>query len=91
MIHIYKKAGYILDPHGAVGYLGLKNYLIKHKGTGIFFETAHPAKFGDVVEETLGINVGIPGSLKECLVKEKVSTILENDFETFKQYLMSRN
>jgi threonine synthase len=90
MVHIYKKAGYVLDPHGAVGYLGLKNYMIKHKGTGVFFETAHPAKFGDVVEETLGLNVEIPESLKECLSKEKVSIVLEKDFENFKQYLMNR-
>jgi len=90
MSHIYKKTGYVLDPHGAVGYLGLKNYMVKHHGTGIFFETAHPAKFGDVVEETIGLKVEIPESLKECLGKEKVSVVMEKDFEGFKEFLMSR-
>jgi threonine synthase len=90
MAHVYKKTGYILDPHGAVGYLGLKNYMVKHHGTGIFLETAHPAKFGDVVEETIGIKVEIPDNLKVCLDKEKVSIVLDKDFEGFKAYLMER-
>jgi threonine synthase len=90
MAHIFKKTGYVLDPHGAVGYLGLKNYMIKHHGTGIFFETAHPAKFGDVVEETIGLKVEIPESLKACLDKEKVSIALGKDFVGFKEYLMNR-
>jgi threonine synthase len=91
MAHIYNKTGYILDPHGAVAYLGLKNYMIKHHGTGIFLETAHPAKFGDVVEETVGNKLEIPMALKACLGKEKSSIILEKDFQGFKDYLLSRS
>jgi threonine synthase len=90
MERVYKKTGYILDPHGAVGYLGLKNYMIKHHGIGIFLETAHPAKFGDVVEETIGVKVEIPVNLQSCMKKEKVSIVLDKDFNGFKEYLMSR-
>ena len=88
---VYKKTGYVLDPHAAVAYLGLKNYMIKHHGTGIFLGTAHPAKFGDIVEETIGIKVEIPESLKECLKKEKKSIVLEKDYEGFKSYLLTSN
>ena len=50
MRQVFKNSKYCLDPHGAVGYLGLKQYLNSHSNTvGIFLETAHPVKFKDVV------------------------------------------
>jgi threonine synthase len=52
---IYKRDGYIAEPHGAVGYLGLKKE--NHPNAiGIFLETAHPIKFLDVVEPALNVN-----------------------------------
>src|SRR6185295_20090961 len=51
MRHVFKDKNYLMDPHGAVGYLGLKKYLKSHRGVqGVFLETAHPGKFKDVVE-----------------------------------------
>ena len=90
MMHVYKKDGYILDPHGAVAYLGLKNYMIKHRGTGVFLETAHPAKFANIVEDTIGAKVDIPEQLRECLQKEKVSVQLDADFKSFKDFLLHK-
>ena len=50
---VYEKANYVLDPHGAVGYLSLRRFLEKHPGRrGIFLETAHPVKFPDAVEKS---------------------------------------
>lgn len=81
MQEVYKQHGYMLDPHGAVGYLGLKEYMKDKDGIGVFFETAHPAKFGDVVEETINTKIEIPTRLQEYVDKTKVSIEMENSYE----------
>ena len=86
---IHQISGYVADPHGAVGYLGLKKYLKDHPGKyGIFLETAHPVKFLDTVEETLDIKVEIPNRLKETLTKTKDSIEIKN-YEGLKSFLLS--
>lgn len=71
---VKSRTGYLLDPHGAVGYLGLKSYLKDHPAeAGVFLETAHPAKFGDVVEPVIGESVEMPERLKAYANKEKVA------------------
>ncbi len=80
--------GYIADPHGAVGYLGLKNYKLSENEYGIFLETAHPVKFSDIVEETLNTKVAIPEQIKSVLDKEKVFKSISK-YEELKQYLLT--
>ncbi|HET9052654.1 MAG TPA: threonine synthase, partial [Cyclobacteriaceae bacterium] len=64
MQDVYKKSNYVLDPHGAVGYLGLKKYFSENNdATGVFLETAHPAKFLEVVEDVLKQKITIPEKL----------------------------
>ncbi|WP_297762344.1 threonine synthase [uncultured Muriicola sp.] len=71
---LYAKAGYIADPHGAVGYLGLRKYQKKHPETyGIFLETAHPVKFMDVVSSTLNIPLSLPPQIEKIMHRKKVS------------------
>ena len=79
---------YQADPHGAVGYLGLKKYLETHDNTGIFLETAHPAKFPAEVEEGTNIRVQIPDVLKDLLFLENRSVKLPNSFTCLKDALM---
>ncbi len=79
--------GYIADPHGAVGYLGLKQYQAINDVTGVFLETAHPIKFKEVVEPTLGTTLEIPKSLKAFLDKTKVAKECPFDFKVFKELL----
>jgi len=87
LLHIYKTSGYIADPHGAVGYLGLKKYQKEHPETyGIFLETAHPVKFLDVVEETIGEKLNIPDQIKKVMGKEKKS-IKISTYESLKDFL----
>ncbi len=87
---VFNKLNYIIDPHGAVGYLALKNYLNEiENAKGIILETAHPAKFKDVVEKIKYINVEIPERLKKCLDKEKFSVRLSNNYENFKEFLLT--
>ena len=88
---VKKSTNYTLDPHGAIAYLGLKDFMQQHPGyRGIFLETAHPGKFGKVVEEALGEPVILPDRLADFLHGEKEVVQLENDFEAFKKYLLMR-
>ena len=85
----YEETGYILDPHGACGYRALEEQL-KDGETGVFCETAHPAKFKEKVDEILGIDVEIPERLAAFMRGEKQSVPMANDFEAFKLFLLER-
>ena len=85
---IYKQTKYIAEPHGAVGYLGLKKEMAKQpKSVGVFLETAHPIKFLDTVEPLLNLKLPIPTQIESVLGKEKVSTRIKG-YEEFKSFLM---
>jgi threonine synthase len=84
---IYKSSGYIAEPHGVVGYLGLKKELENHPSDiGIFLETAHPIKFLDVVESLLNVKLSIPSQIQSVLNKEKLSVKIKT-YEDFKAFL----
>ena len=84
---IYKRTNYIAEPHGAVGYLGLKKQmLIDPNVVGVFLETAHPIKFLDVVEPLLKLKLPVPKQIESVLGKEKVSIKIKT-YQDFKQYL----
>lgn len=88
MKQVYKKTGYVLDPHGAVGYLGLKKYQEAHSNTyGIFLETAHPIKFLPVVKDTLNLNLPIPPQIEKVINKKKVAISISNYLD-LKEYLL---
>lgn len=81
--------GYICDPHGACGFRALQEGL-KDGETGIFLETAHPAKFKDTVDSILGKSIDIPAKLQAFMKGTKQSTTMTKQFAEFKQYLLSR-
>lgn len=88
MHSVHQKTNYTLDPHGAVGYLGLKKYLSAHNdATGVFLETAHPAKFLEVVESTLNTKIQIPEKLKIFIKQDKKSIRTAKQFSNFKSSL----
>ncbi|NJB70422.1 threonine synthase [Saonia flava] len=88
MRHIQKISGYVADPHGAVGYLGLKKYQETNPDTyGIFLETAHPVKFLDVVEDTLNLSLEIPQQIQKVMGREKESKFISS-YEELKNYLI---
>jgi threonine synthase len=89
--NVHKKYNYVMDPHGAVGYLGLQNYLQQKNemANGIFIETAHPAKFLDSVEDAISTKVEVPDRLESVLHKEKKVVKLPASFSSFKDYLLS--
>ncbi len=84
-----KETGYQLDPHGACGYRALTEQLQPGE-TGIFLETAHPAKFKGVVDEICGGDVAIPEKLAAFMKGEKKSIEIGKDFEGFKQFLLKQ-
>ena len=83
------KYGYICDPHGACGYRALEIGL-KEGETGVFLETAHPAKFNSTVESIIGHEIEIPQKLAEFMKGTKQSIQMPKNFEDFKEYLLSR-
>ena len=85
--HVHQRTGYLLDPHGAVGYLGLKKYLEQHATTGIFLETAHPAKFADIIEKAIDAKAPIPDRLTLCMDKEKHAIQIGNKYDDLHQFL----
>ena len=88
LLEVYRKYGYLLDPHGAVGYDALQHYLQSHPGEkGIILETAHPIKFLDVVEPVINETIPVPASICETLKKEKAAKRIGNRYEELKAYL----
>ena len=89
MREIKQRFGYVMDPHGAVGYLALEAYLRTHpQAQGVILETAHPAKFKEDVEKILGEPIDIPERLAVLSNKPKQATAMPNDFSVFKEWLM---
>jgi len=88
MLRVYNEYQYLMDPHGAVGYLALEQYLSAHPGDkGMFLETAHPVKFYDVVEPVIGETVPLPESVASIMDKQKEVTVIDAKFEELKSFL----
>tara|TARA_R110000868_G_scaffold109560_1_gene297769 strand:- start:26069 stop:27364 length:1296 start_codon:yes stop_codon:yes gene_type:complete len=88
MLELYNDYNYIADPHGAVGYLGLKKYQAENTDTyGIFLETAHPVKFLDIVEDTIQENIKIPKKILKLMDKKKKSIAISS-YDQLKEFLL---
>jgi threonine synthase len=86
---VYKESGYLLDPHGAVAYLGLVQYQNGQQEdfNGVLLETAHPAKFIETVEESILEKIEVPEKLSAFGKKEKVATLFPVDFQQVKEFI----
>lgn len=84
---VFGSTGYLCDPHGACGFRALAEGL-KPGETGVFCETAHPAKFKDTVESIICQKIEIPAKLQAFMKGKKVSVELPNDYGTFKDFLL---
>ena len=82
---------YLIDPHTAVGMLGLSKYRLSFKSSKkcIVLSTAHASKFSNDVEQIIEQQIEFPDQLKTVLNKDKNSIKLKNEFESFKDYLLS--
>lgn len=89
MLEIYSDYSYVADPHGAIGYLGSKEYLKKNPEVHcVFLETAHPTKFLDVVEDVIKTNLDLPKQIQSVMNKEKFS-IKINNYSELKNFLLN--
>jgi threonine synthase len=89
MEKVFAEHNYLLEPHGAVGYLGLKKYLRQHPGyTGIFLETAHPVKFTNTMPDSLKNEVSIPDRVQQLFSRQKKSVRMDADYGRMKAWLM---
>ena len=85
---LYNEYNYIADPHGAVGYLGCKEFLASNPNTHcVFLETAHPTKFLDVVEDVIRENIDLPSQIAEVMDKKKKSLKISS-YQELKAYLL---
>lgn len=88
MREVHQRYGYVIDPHGAVGYLAMRAYQQEHPGTcGIVLETAHPAKFLPDVEAVLQQKISVPKRLAELENREKVAVPMAADFDALRAWL----
>jgi threonine synthase len=90
MRDVISRTGYLMEPHGVIGYMAVKEYQKSNDVQAIVLETAHPAKFGDVVEPVIGQKVEIPERLQEYMRRKKVAIFIQPDFQQFKQFLLDR-
>lgn len=89
MKNVYEKAGYVLDPHGAVGYKALSDHLERNPGSrGIFLATAHPIKF-ECTARIIGDNGAVPDSIKELSGRSKLAREVDADYDEVREILFS--
>jgi threonine synthase len=87
--NVYENKDYLLDPHGAVGYLSLQHFIDEHPAAkGIFLETAHPVKFPDAIEKIIGKPVDIPASVQAIMTGRKQSLVINAEYASLKDYLL---
>ena len=88
---VYNRNNYLMDPHSAIGYLGIKSYLSNHSNnsSGIFLSTAHPIKFKEQVEKSIGKEIPMPSRLKGIMGKTK-RCIEINSYNDLKDQLLSK-
>lgn len=89
MQSVFELHKYVMDPHGAIGFLALKAYQKEQPNSvGVVLETAHPAKFLDDVESILGQKIQVPERLRNLVEKPKQSVLMSADFSAFKNWLL---
>ena len=88
---VYNRNNYLMDPHSAIGYLGIKSYLSNNStnSSGIFLSTAHPIKFKEQVEKSIGKEIPMPSRLKGIMGKSKRSIEI-NSYNDLKDQLLSK-
>ena len=88
---VYNRNNYLMDPHSAIGYLGIKSYLSNHStnASGIFLSTAHPIKFKEQVEKSIGKEISVPSRIKDIIGKSKRSIEIKS-YNDLKDQLLSK-
>ncbi len=84
---LYERAGYVLDPHGAVAYEALRRQGTNAAGPAVVLATAHPAKFPEVTEAVCGIGVPLPAGMAGAESSEEHMRRVAPTLEALRQVL----
>jgi len=79
--------GYLADPHSALAWTALDRSLQPGE-EGVFLCTAHPAKFLEVIEDSLGIEIPLPPELAEVKDKVILSSTIPGNFAALRKELL---
>ena len=87
---IENNCNYLVDPHTAIGILGMNKFKenINKNNIGIVLATAHPAKFQDIVEPIIKKSVQLPDQLQKAMEKEKNSIVIPPNYSFLRDYLI---
>ena len=90
---VWSQHRYLLDPHGAIAWLGLRDALANEPGNaaGVFLSTAHPAKFREVVEPAIGEAISLPPALADAIQRPRHSERLPVDYGVLKKLLLAQS
>jgi threonine synthase len=90
----YERHGVVLEPHGAVGWAGLEHYwrecVQDDEPLAVSVETAHPAKFPEEIQATIGVTPETPPSLGGLEERPESYETLPNDYGPFRDLLLKR-
>ena len=87
MKRVHEESGYVLDPHTAVGFLAAERFAEHPEIPRIVLGTAHPAKFGEIVERATGVKVALPEALVNALGRKKLARPLRPTLEELRAVL----
>jgi len=90
---VWSRHGYLLDPHGAIAWLGLRETLATEvdNAPGVFLATAHPAKFREVVEPAIGETIPLPPALADAIKRPRHSERIPVDYPVLKKLLLAQS
>ena len=87
--NVYRQHGYLLDPHSAIAWLAIHDYLATDPDAhGVFVATAHPAKFREVVEPAIGRSIPLPPVLADAIERPRHAISMEIDYQALRDFLM---
>jgi threonine synthase len=87
---VWAQHQYMLDPHGAVGFLGLQRYFKSSVDTaGVFLETAHPIKFADTAPAGLQDKIVSPARVQALYSLQKEAVLLPDEYAALKEWLLT--
>lgn len=89
LLEIYERFQYISEPHAAVAYRGLQHSKRNKDGQNVFLGTAHPAKFKEIVEDILPVQIDLPEALASIEHRKKHAISL-NNYDDFKDWMAGR-
>jgi threonine synthase len=89
MRDLYRRTGYVLDPHSAVAYLGALHGMTtqRNRPTALFLSTAHPAKFQETVERAIQSKIDLPPALAQALDRPEHFLPIPAEYGALKEYL----